>query len=122
MDEAGLHFVLFGSTHAAYTGIEHTFSEYSTRRVRSSNGREEERYQIITTVVIKNKRVRAKMTLADRSTQMYPMLIGRNVIRGRFIVDVLRGAPDKKVESDRQKEGNLNGFANTPSRDKKETE
>ena len=122
VDEAGLHFVLFGLTHAAYTGIEHTFSEYSTRRVRSSNGREEERYQIITTVVIKNKRVRAKMTLADRSTQMYPMLIGRNVIRGRFIVDVLRGAPDKKAESDRQKEGNLNGFANMPSHDKKEIE
>ena len=54
--------------------------------------------------------------------QVSSLLIGRNVIRGRFIVDVLRGTPDKKAESDRQKEGNLNGFANTPSRDKKETE
>lgn len=121
-DESGLHFTLFGSSHPAYTGTELTFNEYSTRRVRSSNGLEEERYQIITTVVIKNRRVRAKMTLADRSTQMYPMLIGRNIIRGRFIVDVLRGDPDKKAEADRQKERDINGYANKLSRDTKERE
>lgn len=121
-DENGLHFTLFGPSHPAYTGIELTFTEYSTRKVRSSNGIEEERYQIITTVVIKGRRVRAKMTLSDRSTQMYPMLIGRNVIRGRFIVDVLRGDPDKKAEAERQKKQNGNGFANTLSRDTKERE
>ena len=33
----------------------------------------------------------ATFTLADRSTQVYPVLIGRATLNGKFIVDVQKG-------------------------------
>ncbi|PID32889.1 peptidase, partial [Candidatus Saccharibacteria bacterium] len=76
-DDDGLHFTLLGEGHPLYTGEVIDFEEYSKRAVRSSNGQAELRYQIKTPVRIKGKRVNARITLADRSTQVYPVLIGR---------------------------------------------
>ncbi len=33
------------------------------------------------------RKLNAKFTLSDRSTQTYPLLIGRNTLRGNFLVD-----------------------------------
>lgn len=94
----GLHCKLFGEGDINYTGDEIVFTEYSTRFVRSSNGYEEERYQIVTTISLKGRKIKARFTLADRSKQIYPVLIGRNVVRGKFIVDVSKGNPDIVAE------------------------
>ena len=37
------------------------------------------------------RRIRATFTIANRQTQVYPVLIGRNVLRGKFIIDVKLG-------------------------------
>jgi len=36
---------------------------------------------------IASKRLRARVNLNDRSNMKYPMIIGRNVITGNFLVD-----------------------------------
>jgi hypothetical protein len=105
IDHDGLHCRLFGEGYSNYTGDELIFPEYSTRSVRSSNGHEEERYQVVTTVVLKRKKIKARFTLADRTKQLYPVLIGRNVIRGKFVVDVSTGRPDIYAEMTRDREG-----------------
>ncbi len=97
-DDDGLHFTLFGEGHPLYTGEVIDFAEYDKRPVRSSNGQAELRYQIKTPIKIKGKKVNARFTLADRSSQVYPILIGRNVLRGKFVVDVAQGKPMIKKE------------------------
>ena len=55
--------------------------------------------------------MKAKVTLADRSGQIYPMLIGRNILRNKFIVHVAEGDIDKKkAESSNRQELRQNGL------------
>jgi hypothetical protein len=46
----------------------------------------------------------ATFTLADRSSQVYPVLIGRATLRGKFIVDVQMGSPLREEEEKRSME------------------
>ena len=110
VNKTGLYCKLFGEGSPVYTGEELHFSEYSMRSVRSSNGYEELRYQVVINVSLAGRRVKAKVTLADRSGQIYPMLIGRNILRNKFIVHVAEGDIDKKVESSNRQELRQNGL------------
>jgi len=110
VDKTGLYCKLFGEGSPMYTGEELHFSEYSMRSVRSSNGYEELRYQVVINVSLAGRRVKAKVTLADRSGQIYPMLIGRNILRNKFIVHVAEGDIDKKAESSNRQELRQNGL------------
>lgn len=88
-----LHVVFFGPGHTMYTGKVHKFDEFTRTKVRSSNGHWELRYKAKVVVEVAGRRIVASFTLADRSKQVYPVLVGRNVLRGKFIVDVKRGKP-----------------------------
>ncbi len=76
-----------------YFKIHGTDKHYSTNRfrvliVRSSNGTEEQRFSILTDIVIKKEAYRIRITLANRSHMKYPVLIGRRFLkRHEFIVD-----------------------------------
>lgn len=83
-----LQFVLFGEGSAFYTGEVLRIEQYEQRAVASSTGTVELRYVVKFLVEIEGKRIRASFTLTDRSTQSYPVLIGRNILRGKFLVDV----------------------------------
>jgi len=96
--------VLFGQGNPAYTGNPITFSEFDTTVVASSTGHTQERYKVRILVKLKGKKVRAWFTLADRSTQVYPVLIGRNVLLGKFVVDVKKGHVLKEAEQKRTEE------------------
>lgn len=93
--EAGdsLEVIFFGKGHPEYTGEKVIFKDFSLGIVSSSNGQAEERYKVKILITIGGKRIRARLTLADRSTQVYPVLVGRNVLRGKFLVDVKAGDP-----------------------------
>ena len=81
-----LHVFFFGDE-----SNEYTFETFGRQAVASSNGHIDKRYTIKMPVVLKGKRIFATFTIANRSTQVYPVLIGRNVLRGKFIVDVTLG-------------------------------
>lgn len=87
----GLEFVLFDPTSVFYTGEKIKVTTFSTRVYVSSNGGREQRFRVKLLIQLHNKRIRATFSLADRSTLMYPILLGRNVLRGKFIVDVKVG-------------------------------
>jgi hypothetical protein len=88
-----LSFVLFDPNHVLYTGERITINRYSRRLVANSTGHVEERYVIKTSVILRGRRVKASFTLANRSSQVYSILVGRNILRGKFLVDVKLGKP-----------------------------
>lgn len=93
--------IFFDSPSEHYDGVEHYFDWFERSIVASSNGQAEERYKIKLLLVLKGKKIRARFTLTDRSTQVYPVLIGRNVLAGKFIVDVQQGKPLVEAEKAR---------------------
>ncbi len=109
--EGVLQFTLFSPQSAYYSGKVYKRTDFSAAKVRSSNGIMEIRYKTHLPIVIKGRRIRAMVTLADRSKNRYPVLIGRRTIAGKFLVDtskkhhVLKVAPKnrelrKKLEKD----------------------
>ncbi|WP_373486638.1 ATP-dependent zinc protease [Blastomonas sp.] len=60
------------------------------RRIKSSNGLIELRYVIETTMMLGNMRWKGHMTLANRTTMTFPILIGRRALRRGFRVDCAR--------------------------------
>ena len=88
LENGRLKVVFLGPEHPLYTGEAVYFNDFVETVVASSNGHTETRFKVRTVVRLAGKRIRARLTLADRSTQKYPVLIGRNVLRGKFLVDV----------------------------------
>lgn len=99
-----LSFKLFGKSSEFYSGKVITATEFSETIVASSIGEPQKRYKVIIPIRIKNKRILANFTLANRSTQVYPLLIGRNTLRGKFIVNVKAGTVLKEREKLREAE------------------
>lgn len=61
---------------------------HEIRHVKSSNGTIQERIFIKTTLELFNQQYETELSLTDRASMKYPMLIGRKFLEDRFIVDV----------------------------------
>ena len=64
------------------------FNEFKKKFVKSSFGNSEERYVVKILVDVLGRKIRTDFTLANRSKMKFPILIGRKMLRGKFIVDV----------------------------------
>ncbi len=104
IDNDMLCVVFFGKNSDNYSGKIYTFSDFGSTVVASSNGMLQQRYKVKLRVILDNRVINATFTLADRSSQVYPVLVGRNILRGKFIVDVHKGSPLKSLESFRTKQ------------------
>jgi len=60
------------------------------RRVRDSGGHSELRYVIETTILIGDTAVSAEITLTDRETMKFRMLLGRTTLKQGYTVDPAR--------------------------------
>lgn len=60
------------------------------RIVADSGGHREKRFVIETSIVVCGARFPAEVTLTDRETMRFKMLLGRTALRGRFHVDPAR--------------------------------
>jgi len=90
-----LEVVFFGPESKDYTGEKHVFSpnSYTVTRVSSSFGHREVRYKVKLKISVKGKLINGTFTLADRSSKLYPILIGSSLLRHKFLVDVTKGSP-----------------------------
>jgi hypothetical protein len=61
---------------------------FTQRIVRNSSGTDELRYVIKTKIKLFGRIIRTEFTLADRERMRNPVLLGRRLLRNRFIVDV----------------------------------
>jgi hypothetical protein len=85
-----LCFKLFDESHPEYFEKIHRFENFSRKKIKNSFGEEEERYIIKTLVKVGGKHIRSTLSLSDREGMRYPVLIGRRLLKGKFIVDVNR--------------------------------
>ena len=83
-----LYFKLLDETHPEYNEQEHCFEDFIQKNIKSSSGEKELRYIIKTLIVIGRKKTRTTVSLADRANMRYPVLIGRKMIKNKFIIDV----------------------------------
>jgi hypothetical protein len=74
--------------------------------VRNSSGKEEKRYVIKTHVKLFGRKIRTEFSLANRRKMSYPILLGRKLLKNRFIIDVAQ-----KDLSAKQRKGNLKSIS-----------
>ncbi|MBC8151278.1 MAG: ATP-dependent zinc protease [Bacteroidetes bacterium] len=63
-------------------------ADFKQRLIKNSFGIAEKRYVIKTRVKLFGRIIKAEFTLADRERMKNPVLLGRKLLRNRFIVDV----------------------------------
>lgn len=74
--------------HPSFKSDDIVFDNYTYTDVKSSNGHKENRYKIKTAVVFFGKRYKINLTLSTRDDMRFPVLIGRQFLSKKFIVDV----------------------------------
>ena len=83
-----LHFCLFDEGSPYYTGEKLHRADYKVVVIRNASGFERIRYCTHLSISIGRRKIRALFSLADRSNNNFPVLVGRRTISGRFYVDV----------------------------------
>jgi len=78
---------LLDPEHHKFQDIHFEFSEFSQKKVKSSNGQIENRYLIKTEIFIFNQIYPISLTLSERGSMKYPVLLGRKFLSKKFIVD-----------------------------------
>ena len=91
----GLSFVLFAPGSRYFSGERIVVKTYETAAVKNSSGVAEFRYKVRLAVRIQGRTIRAWFTLADRSGMTYPVLIGRRLLKNKFVVDVSQALQPK---------------------------
>lgn len=101
-EQGRLYFTLLGPRSPWYSGKELSVSEYKLVQVENSFGHKQTRYSVFLKVSIAGKTFMSNFTLANRATKTYAVLIGRKMLKNRFLVDVSRGCPlkDEEVNGD----------------------
>jgi hypothetical protein len=65
------------------------FDEFKLIDIKSSFGDEQERWSIVTPVILGNKEFKLRISLNNRDKMKYPLLIGRRFLQKfKYIVDV----------------------------------
>lgn len=85
-----LEFVLLDEEHPEFTGMKFVFKKYKQKEIKNSFGEAEQRYVIKTTVKIFDRIIRAEFSLSDRDKLRFPVLLGRKILRNRFLIDVTK--------------------------------
>lgn len=82
-----LCFKLLDELHPEYSEKIHEFSEFGKKKIKNSFGEMEERYIIKTKIKIGKKVIHTTLSLSDRDGMRYPVLIGRRILKRKFIID-----------------------------------
>jgi len=83
-----VHFNLLDPSHPEYDEKDYLLPLHKTKIVKSSSGEAQERTFIKTFIVLYGRRLPIELSLTDRSDMRYPVLLGRKLLRHRFVVDV----------------------------------
>jgi glutathione synthase/RimK-type ligase-like ATP-grasp enzyme len=97
-----LYFTLLGPASPCYSGQQLKTKRYQLVEVENSFGHKEQRYSVFLKVEIAGRKIRSNFTLSNRASKTYSVLIGRKLLKNRFIVDVSTGKPveDEEINGD----------------------
>ncbi|MCS6975051.1 MAG: RimK/LysX family protein [Cyclobacteriaceae bacterium] len=110
-----LEFVLLDEEHPEFTGMKFVFREYDERDIKNSFGETERRYLIKTSVVIFGQRIETEFSLSDRGSLKFPILLGRKILRDRFVIDVKKKNLSYKHKLAQKKKAGKVGSSHTHS-------
>ena len=82
-----LYFKLLDPSHPEFNK-QQRFEIFTEKNIKNSFGHLERRYIIKTRIKIGNRIVKTSISLTDRANMRCPVLIGRKLLRKKFIVDV----------------------------------
>jgi len=91
-DDGYLHYQLFAVGSPYYTDKTYRTRRFTVRVVRSSHGTTQVRYSVRMSILLAGRRIMGTFSLADRSKNTYPVLIGCKLLNKKFIVDVSKGS------------------------------
>ena len=83
-----LRFQILMEAHPKFTGVALEFKKYREKKVKNSFGQTEVRFLIETKIQLAGETFRGEFTLTDRSSMKNAILLGRKILRERFLVDV----------------------------------
>ena len=66
----------------------HRTEIFFRKKIKNYFGEMEERFIIKTLIYIGGKKINTTISLSDRESMRYPVLIGRRLLKGKFVVDV----------------------------------
>lgn len=85
-----LEFTLLDEEHPEFTGMKFVFRKFTQREIKNSFGEAELRYIIKTQIKIFDRKIRAEFSLSNRGNLKFPVLLGRKILRNRFLIDVTK--------------------------------
>ena len=83
-----LEFVLLDQEHPEFTGMKFVFENFEKRDIKNSFGEVEQRFIIVTSIKIFEEVITTEFSLCNRGSLKFPILIGRKILRNRFLIDV----------------------------------
>jgi hypothetical protein len=91
-----LSYKLFAPSSIFFTGQEIKTKQYQKSYIKNSFGHTEQRYKVKVPIQVEGRHINASFTLADRSLNTFPVLIGRRTLQGKFLVDVSKAQPQRR--------------------------
>ncbi len=86
-EEKLIKFKVLDPMHPQYNTKEFVTKNYIRKRVKNSFGKSENRFVVQTVIVLFGKEFPIDLSLSERGEMKFPILIGRKLLNGRFIVD-----------------------------------
>jgi hypothetical protein len=83
-----LEVILLDEAHPQFSGKKISFKKFDRRAIRNSFGEAEIRYVIRTSIRLSSRLIRAEFSLSNRGNLKFPVLLGRKILRKRFLIDV----------------------------------
>jgi hypothetical protein len=83
-----LEFILLDQEHPEFTGMKFVFDNFQKRDIKNSFGEVEKRFVIVTSIKVFDEVITADFSLCNRGSLKFPILIGRKILRNRFLIDV----------------------------------
>ena len=83
-----LAFKLLDRHHPLYSNKEIVTDQFKEKKVKSSFGDYEYRYQVKLKMTIFGRNYKVAFNLSNRKNMKYPVLIGRRFLANKFVVDV----------------------------------
>lgn len=83
-----LEFILLDEEHPEFTGMKFIFKEFEERNIRNSFGEVERRFIIVTSIRIFDEEITTEFSLSNRGSLKFPILLGRKILRDRYLIDV----------------------------------
>ncbi len=85
-----LEFILLDEEHPEFTGMKFVFEKFTERIIKNSFGEKEKRFVIQTSIKLFEEEFWTSFSLSNRGSLKFPVLIGRKLLRKRFLIDVAK--------------------------------